>query len=173
MEQPKSLEQLMNSSSEALKKFSEPTFLNKIPENEISLYSGPLTPRALVECSVKMQKAFPSLTPGFFEVLNERIKENGFSDSRLKDAVDYVVDNCIYPAPTIAQFISWDRRIKVLTFEDMIKKVNELGGDAIAGKIFAKQYAQVKFPTREKAVWVHVDDIKMYNLKIENPDGTK
>jgi len=151
---------------EVLQNLSAQSFSRMMPENEVSLYSGELTPRALLECSVRIQKAFPVLTPGFFEVFGEMLKMNNFSDSRLRDSVDFVICNCVYPAPTIAQFLSWDRRIKVLTFEDMIKKVNELGGDAMAGKIFSKQYSQVKFPTREKAVWVHVDDVKMFNLTV-------
>jgi len=129
------------------------------------MYSGPLTPRVLVECSVKIQKAFPSLSPGFFEVFNEILKENGFSDSRLKDSVKHVIENCVYPTPTIAQFLSWDKRIKVLTYEDMVSKANEFGGDKTAGKILTSQYKPIQFPDREKKVWVHIDDIKMYNLK--------
>lgn len=103
--------------------------------------------------------------PGFFEVFSEALVNNGFSDSRLQDATSHVIENCVYPAPTIAQFISWDKRIKVVSYEEMLNKLNELGGDKIAGKIFESQYKPIKFPNREKTVWVHVDDVKMYNIK--------
>jgi hypothetical protein len=138
-----------------------------MPENEISLYRGELTPRCLVECSAKVQKAFPALTPGFFEVFSEAVRNNGFSNDRLKDAVSHVIENCVYPAPTIAQFISWDKRIKVLTYEEMLKKTDELGGDKTAGRIFESEYKPIKFANRVKAVWVHVNDIKMYNITSE------
>jgi len=102
--------------------------------------------------------------PGFFEVFNDMLRVSGFSDQRLRDAVDHVIQNCVYPNPTIAQFLSWDKRIKVLTYEEMLKKADEFGGDKTAGKIFESQYKQIQLPNRERKVWVHVDDAKMFNL---------
>jgi len=119
----------------------------------------------IVQCSVKVKKAFPELPSDFFEIFQEMIKLEGFTDERLLDAVDNVIKTCVYPKPTIAQFLSWDMKIKVLTYEDMLKKTNEFGGDINAGRIFQSQYKPIQFPDREKPVWVHVDDIKKYNLK--------
>lgn len=158
MEQPKEIGQLMKSSLEALKKVSEQNSLPAVSDSGyISLYRGDLTPRFLIESSVKVRKAFPALDAGFFEVFNERIKSCGFSDDRLRDAVNFVIETCVYPTPTIAQFISWDKRIKVYSYEEMLKKWDEGTG--------REAYKPIKFPDREKMVWVDVDDIKKYNIK--------
>ena len=133
--------------------------------SSISLYAGELTPQCLVRSIGVIKKSFPALPLGFYDILIDRIQENKFSDERLTDAVNHVIENCIYPTPTIAQFLSWDKRIEVLNFDAMLKKVNEFGGDEMAGKIFAEQYSSILLPDREKPVWIHVNDIKMYNLK--------
>lgn len=127
--------------------------------SSISIYKGNLTPKVLVESTVKVRKAFPELEDGFFEVFSERVKACGFTDDRLRDAVNYVIENCVYPTPTIAQFISWDKRIKVYSYEEMLNKWDEgIGREA---------YKPIKFPDREKMVWVDIDDIKKYNIKSE------
>jgi len=53
----------------------------------------------------KIKKAFPSLSGDFYDILCERIKENNFSDKELINAINHVIDTCIYPVPTIANFI--------------------------------------------------------------------
>lgn len=58
---------------------------------------------------IKVSQAFPTLPEPFYDLLCERIKEHGFTDERLKKSVNYVIDHCIYPTPTIAQFISFDK----------------------------------------------------------------
>ena len=143
------------------------TFQNNFSKNEseISIYKGALTLQSIVRCSVKVKKAFPDLPTEFFEIFQEMLKSEGFTDERLMDSVDNVIKTCVYPKPTIAQFLSWDMKIKVLTYEDMLNKTNEFGGDLNAGRIFQSQYKPIQFPDREKPVWVHVDDIKRYNLK--------
>jgi len=47
------------------------------------------------------------------------ILKEDFGDNRLLDAVDYVVKNCIYPRPTIANFLSYDNRIKLYSYNDI------------------------------------------------------
>ena len=89
------------------------------------------------------------------------IKDYGFCDSRLDDAVRNVIATCVYPTPTIANFISWDRTFKVFTYEDMLKKTNDMGTE------IWNNYRAVQFKNREKKVWVHVDHVKMYNLTDE------
>jgi len=128
-------------------------------ENEISIYrGGELSVKNIVEQVAKIQIAFPQLHSDFFKVFNARVTEKGFSDQRLIDATNYVIDNCVYPTPTIAQFLSYDQKIPVLRYEDMLKKVDELGASVW------KTHKRIKFPERELAVWVHVDDVKRYNL---------
>ena len=121
--------------------------------DEISLYSGELTPNAVVDNVAKIKKAFPGLPAGFYDVFTDRIKENGFCDDRLRDAVACVIDNCIYPQPTIAQFISYDKTLKFKTWSEMTKED------------LWNTYLPVKFPDRPKVVWVHANDIAAYKLE--------
>lgn len=60
-----------------------------------------------MESIKKIKLAFPDLPAGFYDVLSERIKSKGFSDERLNDAVNHVIDTCKYPKPTVANFISF------------------------------------------------------------------
>jgi hypothetical protein len=136
-----------------------------LEKGEISIYKGTLSANCVIQNTAKIKNSFPSLPEGFYKIFSERILDCGFTDDRLNDSVNNVIDTCIYPTPTIAQFISWDMKIKVLTYENMLDKTNEFGGDLNAGKVFQSQYKPIQFPDREKPVWVHVDDIKRYHLE--------
>lgn len=127
-------------------------------ENELSVYKGDLTLKTIALSVAKIKKSFPSLPEGFYEIFAERLKANSFTDDRLKDAVAHVIDICPYPTPTIANFISFDKKIKLNNYEEMIKKVSEFGQE------IWKSYKPVKFPEREKIVWVHIDDMKIAKL---------
>lgn len=134
--------------------------INSELSNEISIYKGELTGPCLVNCVVTIKKAFPSLPIDFYDVFTDRLKANGFTDERLRDAVNYVVDTCIYPTPTIANFISFDRRFKVFNYEEMLSKLNEYGSDPK----FWDSYKRINLPDREKPVWIHINDAKKYKL---------
>lgn len=127
----------------------------------ISVYEGNLTTENWIDNVKRMKKAFPALPEGFYDVLAERVTEHTFTDERMSDAVKNVIDTCIYPQPTIAQFISFDRRIKILTYEDMLRKTDEVG-DWIW-----KHYKPIQLPDRETKCWIHIDDIKKYNIQDE------
>jgi hypothetical protein len=99
------------------KKLSQHTF-------EISVYNGELTPECLIKNVAKVKKSFADLDKDFFEIFSDAIKRNKFSDDRLNDAVNYVIDNCIYPKPTIAQFISYDKKVKIYTYEEVQNNVH-------------------------------------------------
>jgi hypothetical protein len=125
-------------------------------KNEISLYEGELTAPCLVNCIADIKKAFPSLPVGFYDILTDRLADNGFSDNRLKDAVRNVIDTCIYPTPTIAQFISFDKRVKIYTYLqycDMVEK----GSDG-------KNYKAIKLKGHLVPVWIHINDVEQYNI---------
>ena len=156
MEQIKSVVQRMSRLPDSLQ-------TNLELSNEISIYKGELTGQCLTNCVIVIKKAFPSLPIGFYDVFTDRLRDNGFTDDRLMDAVNYVIDTCIYPTPTIANFIGFDRKYKIFTYEDMIHKGEEFGPE------IWKSYKQVKLPGREKPVWVHVDDMKIARLTEYTP----
>lgn len=146
----------MNQSLELLPKSLE---VIPIKENELSLYRGALNTSVVIQNIAKIRKSFPSLPEGFYDILSDRIKANNFTDERLNDAVENVIDTCIYPTPTIAQFISWDKRIKYYKYPDIVQKVDD--GDPNA----FDRYKRVELPELPEAVWIHINDIAKYNIK--------
>jgi hypothetical protein len=82
-----------------------------VEDNTVSIYKGNLTDKGIIEGVAVIKKAFPALPLDFYDVLIDRLRVNEFSDNRFRDAVVYVIDVCVYPTPTIANFISYDKRI--------------------------------------------------------------
>ena len=87
--------------------------------SSLSVYKDTLTKECVIECNLIIRQAFPTLGQGFFIQLNRLIAENNFTDQRLREATDYVISNCIYPQPTIANFLSYDNRIKLYSYNDI------------------------------------------------------
>jgi len=129
----------------------------------ISVYSGELSTRTVIDGIKKIKAAFPNLPPDFYDILSDRIKENGFSDMRFVNAINHVIDTCKYPTPTIADFIGYDKQIKLYSYDEMLVKINFAGNSV---SFPWDNYKPVKFMDREKLVWVHNDDIRKYKLKI-------
>ena len=125
-------------------------------EMSISSYTGQLSTRTVIDLVKKIKAAFPNLPAGFYDVLSERAKDQGFSNTRFIDAVNHVIDTCRYPTPTIADFIGFDKRINLFSYWEYINK--EEGS--------RNSYKPVQYPGRDKLVWVHIDDIEKYKLKI-------
>ena len=84
---------------------SQPSLQN-IGQFSSALYRGELTPLCVIECTKKLKDAFPSLPAGFYDILNDRIIDNNFSDFMLRFAVNMVIDTCKFPTPTIADIIT-------------------------------------------------------------------
>lgn len=85
-------------------------------------------------------------------------KEEGFTDERFRDAVHTVIKTCVYPTPTIAQFISFDKRIKTLNYDQFLKLCDEGLGN---------NYKPIKFKDRPAPIWIHINDIEQYKIKPE------
>jgi len=65
------------------------------------------------------------------------IKEERFCDNRLTDAVKHLIKTCIYPTPTLANLLTYDRRYKLYTYSELVRKVDEMG--AVAFDLFEKR----------------------------------
>ena len=139
---------------------SQTCLVKKESNYELSVYSGELTPRCVAINVKKMQQSFPALTDAFYEIFTERLKANNYCDNRLNDAIEHVIDNCIYPTPTIAQFISFDKRIKLYDYNQVLKLNEELGGKAF------ELYRPVRIGENVKPVYARVNDIKEFNLEL-------
>jgi hypothetical protein len=125
----------------------------------LSVYNDNLDPKnAACEVS-RLKLAFPALEVGFFDVLLERIKENGFTDKRLRDAVNNLVDNFVYPTPTIANIISFDKRVKLYSYTQMLDMVMSYGVSAW------KEYKAIKL-IGSCRFYASIIDIKQYNLEV-------
>lgn len=73
---------------------------------------------------------FPALPIEFYGVFIDRIKEKGFCNERLIDAVNHVIDNCQYPTPTAANFLSFDKKSKIYTYQEILSLVDK--GDSFS-----------------------------------------
>ncbi len=127
---------------------------------ELSAYFGELTPIATAKTIKRLKSAFPDLPDAFHDVISERIFEIGFNDDRFRDAVNHVIDNCEYPTPTIAKFLSFDSRIKLLNYEQYVKKNEEMHGQA------SRFYKSVFIVGYDKPFWCHENDIRKFNLTL-------
>lgn len=138
-------------SEQSLKSISE--------TSRISIFKGELTKLCIAESIAKMKKTFPALRHEFYDVLADRLKANGFSDSRLNAAVNHVIDTCTYPQPTIANIISYDVKIKLHTY-------NEIVAMAEPHINIFENYKPIKTKDMVKPMYAHINDIKKYKLEI-------
>lgn len=96
-------------------------------DSSLSLYKGELTTICVIENVKRLKKAFPALPKGFYDIMSEMIQDEGFTDERLNDAVKNVIKTCVYPMPTIANIISWDRRMKLYNYKEVCDYVDSGG----------------------------------------------
>ena len=124
------------------------------PKNSISIYTGDLSTKTIIKTNKIISDCFPDLEQGFYNQFNRLIKNDGFSDQRLIDAVDHVIKTCIYPRPTIAQFLSYDHRIDLHSYQN-IKKMCNTNYNAF------EEYQYVESLKK----YAHKSDIKKWNLE--------
>jgi len=72
-----------------------------------------------------MKAAFPELPAQFYEILSQRVKANKFTDEKLEDAINNLIDNFTYPKPTIADIISYDKRVKLHSYSQLCELVSQ------------------------------------------------
>jgi len=131
--------------------------IQKNDNYSISIYNDDLTLDCVVSEQVKLANAFPGLKKEFFDILSNRLKENGFTDKRLRDSINYLIDNFTYPIPTIANIISFDKRVKLYNYLQLIEKINE--GDKWGN------YHPIK-KIGNKYYYASEIDVKTYNLEV-------
>ena len=112
---------------------------NEKAEVYLSLYEGGLDDIVITENIAKIKATFPQLPIQFYSILVDRIRDKGFSNQQLTDSVNNVIDNCIYPQPTIANFLSHDRKIRLFTYQEMLKKIHDSGGNSEVWKMHDKK----------------------------------
>lgn len=127
-------------------------------DGTITVYSGELKQETVVKGVAKIKAAFPSLTPEFYQLFISRVRDKGFTDQRLTEAVNHVIDNCQYPTPTLANFLSFDKRVKVLNYDELCDLVTTL-------KATFQSYTAIII--NGKRFYVRNADKELYNLPNE------
>ena len=97
------------------------TSISRIDNGAISIYNGKLSKEGIKKNCLKILAAFEKTDAMFTDLLTESLKRNGFTDERFTDAVNYVIDHCRYPKPSIADFVSYDKKIKVYRYDEMVE----------------------------------------------------
>ena len=130
-----------------------PHFSPDLKTDSVSVYRGDLvTDKTAATGMLMLTQAFPSLGKGWFTILREMIKDDGFTESRFTDAVKHVIRTCVYPTPTVANILSWDKRVKIYTYHDICDRVT--GGDLF-----------VNYKRLENGRYVDRLDAENYSLK--------
>ena len=138
-----------------LPEYSPSTSPQIIASNSISLYQDPFSIPVAMEQFKKLKQAFPQLPAGFYDVLLDRIKDNGFTDQRLKDAINHLIDNFTYPVPSVANIVGFDKRVKLLTYGQLIE-IQERTGRAF------QDYCKVR--KNGKLFWINKAEKEMFNI---------
>jgi hypothetical protein len=142
--------QLMPKSQNSLQSISPQT-----TNNSISIYQDELSIPFAIAQTLRLKKAFPNLPEGFYDILLERVKETGFTDQRLKDAIDTLIDNFIYPNPAIANIISFDKRVKLHSYIEVCDLV-------VKGNIW-DDFSKVKI--KGKYFWITKVEKEQFGIK--------
>jgi hypothetical protein len=112
----------MEQMSKDLQRLQNAEDLEKKQRGELSLYSyGKVTTAVFIECVSEIKKSFPKLPNGWYDVLEKMLDEEKFSNERFIDATKSLIKNCVYPEPTIANIIGYDKTIKVYTYNDLLE----------------------------------------------------
>ena len=128
------------------------SLLKLTPENrEVSLYGeGKVSPECLALNIVKLKDAFPKLENGWYRQLQRFLETERFTDNRFNDAVENLIKTCLYPEPTIATVLGWDKKIKSYTWNELGEISKDYSPDA--RKKFWEQYVVVKIGDQNKYV---------------------
>ena len=144
-----------------------PTTLSRQDKNEISVYkSGAVSPDVLASGIKMIAQSFPKLTKGWYEVLKEMMKDEGFNDNRFSDAVKSLIKNCPYPEPTIANIIGYDKTVKVFTYSDLQLKHKDAYYMGATYDPIAKEYTKIDFYGQVR--YARNEDVERFNLGKHN-----
>lgn len=114
--------------------------------NEVSLYQGSLSDVGIAKSMRKLQSAFPKQSKEFFNVLAERLIANGFTDERLADAVNNLIDNFQYKELNISDIVRFDKRMRLYSYKEACRLVTEEGYE------FGKDLQRVDMD--DKVYWI-------------------
>ena len=127
---------------------------------EISVYSGQTADTKTVATELrKLKAAFPAIENEYINVLSERIHANAFTEERIKDAVGNLIDNFKYPRPSIADVISFDKRVRLFSYSEYTNEI-------LTKKAFGNDF--IKHWIGDTLFWVKETECIRYNFKPNN-----
>ncbi len=133
-------------------------------DNELSIYkSGKVSAEAFAHGSKKIKDAFPKLPASWFTVLDQMLDEEKFSEERFRDAVNSLIKNCVYPEPTIANIISYDRSVKVYTYRELMEKYKDSYYMGSKQDPIFTEYERIDFYGQER--FARKEEVERYSLK--------
>ena len=94
----------------------------------LSHYTGDqLDYKTILEQADRLNDFFPRLTAGYFERFRERLTElsNKFTNQKLIDAVNNMIDTYEYEFPPFARIIKFDKRSRLYTRDEILKMQEE------------------------------------------------
>ena len=112
-------------------------------------------------CIAEIKKAFPRLSLGWYDVLEQMLDDEGFSDQRLIDATKILIKTCQYPEPTIANIIGYDRMIKVYLYDELLTIAKDYSPNERG--IFLRCFDMIDFYGELR--WAKKEDVARFNLK--------
>ena len=134
-----------------------PTLL-KTGRAELSVFQGkPATHQQIATSMAKLLVAFPNQSDAFFNLLAERIAKKGISAERLEYAIDHTLDTFTYKTLTIADIMSIDRRVEVMTYSEMLNEAHKQGTTT-------DNYAPIRIGENDKPFWVSKADKARFNI---------
>lgn len=124
----------------------------------MSVFQGnPATPNQIATSMAKLLVAFPNQSDAFFNLLAERIAKKGISAERLEYAIDHTLDNFTYKTLTIADIMSIDRRVEVMTYSEMLNEAHKRG-------VTTDEFAPLHIGDNTKPFWVSKADKARYKI---------
>lgn len=132
--------------------------LRKDGRAELSIFEGkPAELAQIATCIEKLSAVFPQMSADFFNILTERIVKRGLSASRLEYAVEQVIDNYTYQRMTIADIMSIDKTVQIMSYGEMTTEARKNGRTT-------DDYAPLYIGDEPKPFWVHKADKVRFNI---------
>ncbi len=131
----------------------------------MSIFSDNLTYEAWLIQSIRIVKAFP-VNKNWLDTFGEAVIANKFSGKRLAAAIDNVIRTHTHgTVPNYGEFLSFDKKIELMTEYEMTKKAN------IEGAGIRNYYEIVEI--EGKPFYTAAGNAEKYGLKIWKPEEHK
>ena len=93
---------------------------------EVSIYkSEEASTQKLIWAAKVLRACYPETPKEAFEIIIDKLKEKGWGDVRITDAVNHVIENHVYRTINPANILSYDKRKKLYRYADVLNEINK------------------------------------------------